>query len=61
MSITLLWKGHNVIYCDSLSIEGCVWGTYADKKENKIFFINKEIQIGSGAKSWKEFIFISND
>jgi hypothetical protein len=27
---------------------------YTDKKENKIFLIYKEIQMGSGAKSYEE-------
>ncbi len=29
-----------------------VWGPYTDKKENKIFLIYREIQMGSGAKSY---------
>jgi hypothetical protein len=31
---------------------------YTDKKENKIFLIYKEIQMGSGAKSYKRKGFL---
>jgi hypothetical protein len=34
---------------------------YTDKKENKIFLINKEIQMGSGAKSYMRKGFLINE
>ncbi len=34
------------------------WGLYTDKNENKIFLINKEIQMGSGAKSYRRKGFL---
>ncbi len=35
-----------------MSIGRKLWYSYTDKKENKIFLIYKEIQMGSGAKSY---------
>jgi hypothetical protein len=34
------------------------WGLYTDKNENKIFLIYKEIQMGSGAKSFRRKGFL---
>jgi hypothetical protein len=45
-------------YEQSCGVRSSEEGRYTDKKENKIFLIYKEIQMGSGAKSYMRNDFL---
>jgi hypothetical protein len=47
-------QNHNTL----ARIENINSQSYTDKKENKIFLMHKEIQRGSGAKSYKKKGFV---